>query len=1219
MRRFLTILLLGFAAVALVALLSPYWLGALAPAVARRFGTTFDSYSRIGYSRFAVTNVEVRRRNVTVKVSRLEAETPVLLLARSLLGGPREASAGDWSVEVVRSSRAHEPEEKEDFGWVRLRALLLKIGRQLERWVGNATIGAGTVHWPNGGLTVGRAVLHGHHFRAENVRWKFLAADVDADFDHPHATLTATASLRDVPISLKATARDERISGTLTVFQQPGEVEVRFEPTGWKPLQASLTAKDWTLSGAAVRLPQFASLQGSADISWKQNRFEISAAARSTPADAARKVPPLEVNIQGGGDVEHYAIERFDVSIPGAQAHLDQPFSASFHGGGAEVPARFSLAVDLASLPWVTAAGQLEGSITATPQPHAPPLLVFAASGRDLATGDFKLSELSLQGRFDWPHLQVDVSRLASGPGSHLSGTARLDLHEHAVTEARAEGRVSEDLVRRWLPAGLAFAGGEFVVVGNGPFNRVAHEGTVTVSNVTYGKAAFSSARVWWKGEGATVVQSEFGIQGGTTEVVASAALAPGSIELEKLVWRQHGEVRLSLAQPAHLSWGRKIAVDGFNLVGPAGEFHARGAWGEVGELHFSARDIAAEWWRDFTPNIPFGWTVRNLTLNAAWSGGPAAVDTSADLIIAAEGRPEVDLRLSARTDQSTVIVEQFTAGEEGRESAHFAGQLPLEINLGPGARVKIDREAPIKFSGQVNPGAREWTELAQRSGLTLEAPQLTLQLDGTLANPRGLLALSAARLQLDEKLQKGRRWPSIEHLQAELRANGAELRLQQTSARIEGQPIALGAVLKLRPDTWKRLRTDPLDLLQHELEVTLQASNVDLTELGPLLSDKLLPTGRLDADVTLSDRGSKGFIRVREVGTRPLGSLGPVRDIHGEIELVGREVRVNNLSASLGGQAIEAHGRATLPSKGPPSFDLNIFGEDLPFVRQAGLLVRGNVRLNVATAEKGYPATVVSGEVQLRDGIFFSDIRALIPRGGGTSPERRPPYFSVDVAPFNRWMLDVNVHGERFLRARTPLFNGVISTKIHLLGTLGEPRSLGEVRIDEGQVLFPFARFNLQDATVRLTEENPYDPKLGIFGTSRRYGYDLRVEVTGSAASPNVVFSSNPPLSSEQVLLLVMAGETPQKEVNYSTSQRFARLGTFFGQSLLGSLSGGEGGDRLTVTSGERVSRGGRETYDVEYELGNRWTLIGEYDEFDEYNAGLKYRILPKEKAGAK
>jgi translocation and assembly module TamB len=147
----------------------------------------------------------------------------------------------------------------------------------------------------------------------------------------------------------------------------------------------------------------------------------------------------------------------------------------------------------------------------------------------------------------------------------------------------------------------------------------------------------------------------------------------------------------------------------------------------------------------------------------------------------------------------------------------------------------------------------------------------------------------------------------------------------------------------------------------------------------------------------------------------------------------------------------------------------------------------------------------------------------------------------------------------------------------------------------------------------------------VSLIGIGRSFGYDLRMELSGTVEKPVLTFFSTPSLESEQILLMVMAGETPQNEITYTAGERVARLGTYLGQSLLWQFGANpESADKLSVKVGERVSRHGRETYGLEYELTPRWSVIGEYDEFDEYNLGVKWKVYtskpdPKEAADAK
>jgi len=75
--------------------------------------------------------------------------------------------------------------------------------------------------------------------------------------------------------------------------------------------------------------------------------------------------------------------------------------------------------------------------------------------------------------------------------------------------------------------------------------------------------------------------------------------------------------------------------------------------------------------------------------------------------------------------------------------------------------------------------------------------------------------------------------------------------------------------------------------------------------------------------------------------------------------------------------------------------------------------------------------------------------------------------------------------------------------------------------------------------------------------------------------------------------------------------------LGAYLGQSLISSVGGDSSqSERMSISSGERVSQQGRETYEIEYRLDDRFSLVGEYDEFDAYYAGVKWRLLAPEKS---
>src|SRR5438045_1306101 len=165
-------------------------------------------------------------------------------------------------------------------------------------------------------------------------------------------------------------------------------------------------------------------------------------------------------------------------------------------------------------------------------------------------------------------------------------------------------------------------------------------------------------------------------------------------------------------------------------------------------------------------------------------------------------------------------------------------------------------------------------------------------------------------------------------------------------------------------------------------------------------------------------------------------------------------------------------------------------------------------------------------------------------------------------------------VYGVRCLNLRTSLFDGEVSANLHLQGTLEEPIILGGIKVDSGLVRFPFGNLDVQQGLVTLNSQDPYRPTLLVRAASKQFGYDIRMEVSGAIDAPVIQFTSNPSLSSEQILLMLTAGQMPQGTFSLTPQQRAQTVALFLGRDLLAKLGlSDQTQERLTIRSSEQVS----------------------------------------------
>ncbi|WP_438480616.1 translocation/assembly module TamB domain-containing protein [Oleiharenicola lentus] len=1210
MPRWFKIILGLFAVLALAVATLPWWAGLAARPVLKQWDITFKNYERVGYSRFRIDELTFSRNNTTVVATGIEANAPL----RWLNPGSRDATVKTWRVDVKRSTTPSTTPGKIT-GMPSLHPLLMKVARHLDRWLHHVEIGPGEVRWPNGGLTLEKAFWKNRTLNASGVNFLKQTGELTITTSQTENSITAETTFADEAARAHLAWIGAEITGEGTLWAQPLALRAKFPDVDWVPTEAGASAVNWNLPAERLKLgAQYARITGGAVFTWQQNAFTLSADAKAIPKDGV-KASDLSANIEASGDRTELTLTALKIDAPFAQARLSAPVAIGFNGQTQSEPAKLSVTADLAKQPWFEASGTLKGNASVS-RVDAP--MEFQAELRDLTFADFSIKNATTRGRWLWPKLEISQLDAQLDAASKLSASGNIDWQARELAGVKLQATLGRAWFARWLKTETTWQTMAATATLDGSLDAPHHTGEVTIMQIKTKALKVFDATSTWRGTGKALENFSAQTQAGTTKVTFSGAGDENGFDVREFHLAPINAEALTLAQPARIDWGSGFKISGLVLKNSRSSFAADFTAGSQMAFALNAANFDKEWlgqWLDIPGPT---WIVERLSASAKTVDDILNFSlTTAGEISAPQQRAKVSLQATGDAKGVTIKELKFADGE--RMLTQATGRLPFFWHSRETPHLRVDESAPLELNAEVLPDSPLWAAATEPVGLLLTSASAHAKLGGTLKRPQGELKIDVASVKVTKTGRFKDRLPDIEEFSLQASADRDTVKIDALSAKLEGQTLQATARLPMDDGRWRQLFKDPSKFDWDDAEGVVEIPDADLAPLARRLPDFVAAQGRLKARLELSRGGElTGSLQLSDAATRPIPALGTVQEINATLAFAGREAKIEAFNAKIGGEAVKLEGHVRFPLRAQPHYALHLSGRNLPLVRRAGLLLRSDLDLRATTAESG--TTRVAGLVTLRDGLVLSDLSALLP-SGTRGVTRRPPYFAIEKSPFNRWLLAVEVRGKNAVRVRTPVFTGTASAHFDLSGTLGEPRAVGEMTIDQGMLFFPFATFTVQSGAVRLRAADPFTPQLNVNAISRRHNYEIRLEVSGSPEAPALVFTSNPPMEASEVLLMVMAGQIPADENAGTTATggvRLGQIGAYLGQGIYRGL-GGSGENRLEIVSGEQISRQGRETYEVAYKLGEKWTLVGEYDEFDTYNAGLKWRVYTQEGAREK
>ncbi len=471
--------------------------------------------------------------------------------------------------------------------------------------------------------------------------------------------------------------------------------------------------------------------------------------------------------------------------------------------------------------------------------------------------------------------------------------------------------------------------------------------------------------------------------------------------------------------------------------------------------------------------------------------------------------------------------------------------------------------------------------------------------------------------------------------------ADGSQVPPAALAVTLETRDGRLEAAGRLQPQGWSPLvlegsapldhakwLADPQAFRDARVRAKVEVPRIDLARLGPLPAAVRRLTGSLDARVTLTGTPAQprfdGAASLRGFGLDLTDErFPPVRDGRAELRLSGSRIELTALEAGAAGGRLRGGGTVDLGDPKDPGFDVRVDGTALPAWRDPSTIVRldAGLRLRGRLTD----ATLGGGVARVQ-GLYFRDFE-LIPIGIPFTTPSKPSLPKVDApaggaggpavpAPFAGWKLDVEFLTQDPFLVRGNLAQGAVSGRVRVGGTLGEPAPRGEFTIDQFDAQLPLSRLRVRGGKVRFRPEAPFAPALEIRGTSELRPYEINVFVHGTAAAPEISFTSSPPLPENEILTLLATGATSTDlERQGAASNKAIQL--LLEEARRGRLRYGkflkpvlEVLKDVDVRIGEVDAYTGRDYTSATLRLGDRWLTSFSIDD-DNRSRGLLIFVL--------
>jgi translocation and assembly module TamB len=735
-----------------------------------------------------------------------------------------------------------------------------------------------------------------------------------------------------------------------------------------------------------------------------------------------------------------------------------------------------------------------------------------------------KKSSLKIHGQVDDVHQLLQIASSFSSTNSNMpaiSGSATVDTTvQGSLQRPQISGRLNATNLHMqgsdWKSVGLTFTAS--------PSDVSVSDGSLV--NVSQGRASFAAAVQLheWRYDAANPVRGELSVQKlaladvqhvANVQYPVSGDLS-AHISLKGTQLNPTGSGSLEIAN-AH-AYGEPVQT--FTL-----KFNT--ANGSItSTLNVAASAGAATTTLTYTPatrayklkvDAP-SIAIQKLHALQANQGIKATVSASAN------GEGTLDHpQLAAAIHITQLEVQQKSLGDLNAnvQVADKLAKLNLDSQM---SQSSIRAHAQVELTGDFQTDAAIDTTpiplaalLANFSSSAPEGFQGQTELHATLKGPLKDKTRVEAHLTIPtftasyQQLQVGAKSPiRVDYANSVITLQPAEIRGTDTTLRLQGNVPLAGS-------------TAPSMTAKGQVDMRiLRIFAPDLRSSGALAID-------LHAAGSPKNPSLQGQIRLQNVAMATSAAPLGVDKLNGVLNVDSSRVQVSEMTAEVGSGQVSVGGAVTY--RPDLQFALVVQGKSIRLRYPQGLR---SVLDSSLTLGGNMQASSLTGRV-LIDSLSFTpdfDLSTFGDQFTTSTATPAQPGFADNMK------LNISVQSKENLSATSSQVSVEGSVALNVTGTAADPVITGRTELTSGELFYRSNRYQLQRGIITFADPNQTNPDLNVSVATMVEQYNLTINLRGTLDRLTSSYSSDPPLSTTDIIHLIAFGNTTSESAASNASQ---------------------------------------------------------------------------------